>query len=174
MRKRKIAILLCMSLIIAFSSPAFAYNLENHYLNNMACTYKWGSNMSSTSILKTGWQDAISEWNSEGAYITNSVSSQNILQSAYDNTKSYYGISFIVPYDDQNYSAVWYFTCQMNSAKSGWNANVAQSVGVHELGHVIGLAHNSVTYSIMNESRNRNNIYTVQNDDRNGVNAIYN
>lgn len=171
---KKVMLTLTLCIVMFSFSTSNAYVKENHYLTNMSATYKWGSNMSSTSVIKTGWQDAVSEWNNAGTYITRSVSSQNVLESRARGSSAEWGLSLIYKYDEDSYSAVHFFTCYMNSTKGQWTANIAQSVGIHELGHVLGLAHNNVTKSIMNENRNRSTLYTIQQDDENGIAAIYN
>lgn len=59
----------------------------------------------------------------------------------------------------------------INRDASNW-ANFVTSVFVHELGHALNLAHNSVT-SIMNHSRNRNGMIKPQPHDVSDVNAYY-
>lgn len=58
------------------------------------------------------------------------------------------------------------------SADASNFSNFVTSTFVHELGHALNLAHNSLT-SIMNSSRNRNSMTTPQSHDVADVNAYY-
>lgn len=174
--RRTFGIFLTVCLLVAvLVSPVNAYNLTGHYVANKSTQYAWGSNMGGTSIIKTGWQNAVSEWNSEGMNIRYSSNSNNLLESRYNSTTTENGMAIIDLYPSSSTlkPTVKKFVCYMNSAQGGWTNTTAQSTGVHELGHVIGLDHVNGT-AIMNENRNRAVIYTVQTDDRNGFNAIYN
>ncbi|RZT77941.1 matrixin [Micromonospora violae] len=86
-----------------------------------------------------------------------------------------------------NYSDTWYGYYQacgsscmyvrVNSRTINRDAsnfsNFVTSVVVHELGHALNLAHNSLSASIMNHSRNRNSMTTPQAHDIADVNAYY-
>lgn len=69
------------------------------------------------------------------------------------------------------------FTIQLNTFTITRDANLraifSQSVAAHEIGHSLNLAHNSVTDSLMRQSRNRNQLFTVQPHDRSDVNSYY-
>ena len=170
MRKVFTSLLIACILVTTLVLPIHAYNLTGYYVANMSTQYAWGSNMTSTSIIKTGWQNAVSAWNNEGMNIGYNSNSRNLLESRYNSTGSENGMSIIDLYSSS--PTVKQFVCYMNSAKGGWTSTTAKSTGIHELGHVVGLDH--VTgRAIMDENRDRTSIYTVQTDDRNGFNAIY-
>lgn len=51
--------------------------------------------------------------------------------------------------------------------------NYKQSVAAHELGHWIGARHSTVSPAVMNSGRNRNTLYTAQEDDECAINDRY-
>lgn len=66
----------------------------------------------------------------------------------------------------------WYAELNVGNSNVVNNSNVAVSAAVHELGHIMGLAHSTAT-AIMNVNRDRTTIYIPKTDDLNGINAIY-
>jgi hypothetical protein len=58
-------------------------------------------------------------------------------------------------------------------ALSGKSFNFIVSVAGHEQGHGFGLGESSVNPALMNQNRDRETIYKPQQDDINGINAIY-
>lgn len=110
---------------------------------------------------------SIQRWNADSdANITKSNgSSSTVTAASYSDT--WYG---------HYQSYVFSFSIRLNartiSRDAGNFQNFVQSVFTHELGHALSLGHNSVT-SIMNDSRNRNTLYTPQSHDISDVNSYY-
>ncbi|PLR75236.1 peptidase [Bacillus sp. V3-13] len=135
-------------------------------------TYSWGDRLTGSSVIKTGWQNAITSWHGKQSKVrfTYSSGSTSKLNSWYETSSTYYGRMY-TSYDA--FKFVTKFTGELNAGNTNiTKTNVAQSSGVHELGHAMGIDHVSGT-SIMNTSRDRTRIYTPQTDDVNGINAIY-
>ena len=62
----------------------------------------------------------------------------------------------------------------LNSARLDTkSATYKESVASHELGHYIGIRHSSVSPAVMNLGRDRESVYSPQQDDECGVNARY-
>lgn len=123
-----------------------------YFSKNM--TYKWAPNFSNTTF-KNGWTGGVNSWNGKGMNIYQHSNSVNTLGEFYESSSSLYGL--MTTYASSG--IVDRFVGVMNSGNSNIiNTNVPLSVAVHELGHSMGLAHNSQN-SIMNSARNRNNLY---------------
>ncbi|MGX9808846.1 matrixin family metalloprotease (plasmid) [Exiguobacterium acetylicum] len=173
--KKVIAVVVAVLFLISFSledGKAFAYKREKWKLSNPTMSYKWGASLESGRI-KTGWKDSIASWESKTSsnikinlfYHADSV---NFLTRFTEKDSNYFG-KMNTTYNSSN--IVTKFAGYLNDYAVK-NSNVAQSAGVHELGHAFGIAHNSGT-SIMNSSRDRNSMITPQTDDVNGVKSIY-
>lgn len=129
---------------------------------------------SDSGIIKNGWLAAVSAWNAEGMNIGYNSISQNLLESRRLDSDGPNGITEVDVYTNGTPTTVRKFICYMNAAKPNWNSTTARSTGTHEIGHVVGLAHSNAYYSIMRDGRDREEIYTIQTDDRNGFRARYN
>lgn len=162
--------------IICLSSTiqvAEAYVKEGWKLPSKSVTFKWDRTITIPgSVIRNGWEKAISSWKTASGFNFNAVSSSvNSLGSWYEYSSTYYGVTHI--YRNTSTGLITKFEGLVNAGNTNISkSNVAQSTGVHELGHVIGIAHNNGV-SIMNSNRDRTRIYTPQTDDKNGVNAIY-
>jgi hypothetical protein len=163
------------------TTPANAYTFSPHnnrLINPLNTQYSWGDYLSesNSSVIKTGWQDAISDWHNAQNKVRfkYSSSSSNKLHSMHNIDKSLFGRMTWTTNDD---NLVTRFNGYINAYADHddqkiSDTNVAKSVGSHELGHVMGIHHVSGT-SIMNDKRNRKTIYKPQSDDIKGINAIY-
>jgi len=152
---------------------AEAYVKEGWKLSSKSVTFKWGDKLTTSgSVIRTGWENATSSWKSASSFnFTVSSSSVNQLNSWYEYSSSYYGVM------NTTYNSITKQVTKFEGLINAGNtniskSNVAKSAGVHELGHAIGISHNSGT-SIMNSSRDRTTMHVPQTDDKNGVNAIY-
>lgn len=184
-RNKVLIVVVSLSLLGSlFVESASAYKLDSDGHRFFKCstcntsypTYSWGDYMGGTSVIKTGWQNAISDWNnaqSKVEFVYSSGSSSK-LHSMHNLDKSLFGR---MQYNYDAFKFVTKFNGYIN-AYANYNdqkisdTNVARSTGVHELGHAMGIDHVSGT-SIMNTSRNRKTLYKPQTDDINGVNARY-
>lgn len=173
-------ILVPLSLVLSFlismfiAIPAsYAYISNNQGYYTAAYTLDMGY-----SRYNSTWTDRVTaaavSWNTTAspAFIQNSASSSNKLYiSSYADTWFGYYESYRL-----GGTIVDQFDIKLNSRTIGneatnWN-NFVESSTVHEMGHSLNLAHNSVT-SIMNNYRDRNTMHTPQQDDIDGVNAYY-
>lgn len=170
--KKYLCVVFTLTFFITASNLTLAYELTNYYLANKSTQYAWGDNISNV-ILKNGWLSAVAAWNAEGMNIGYNQNSQNKLEARYRQASAENGMAIVTPYSTSGRSTVKSFVCYMNASKS-WTSILAQSTGTHEIGHVIGLDHSYMNRAIMYDGRNRESIYTVQQDDRNGLRAIYN
>lgn len=117
---------------------------------------------------------AVANWNvtNTPVWITHSSSSINKMYA--DNyADGWYGL--YIPSKNAS-GRVTSFMIKLNARTIGADASnwdhFIESTTVHEIGHSLKLDHTSGT-AIMNPNRNRNNMYTPQTDDINGVNAYY-
>ncbi|MFJ7983520.1 matrixin family metalloprotease [Lysinibacillus xylanilyticus] len=167
---------LLLSLCLGLEASAYEFNGKRFFKCSTCSTayptYAWGDNMSGPSVLKSGWQSGISDWNGkqskvEFIYASNSNSK---LHSYSNKDKSLYG-EMVAPTDILGFVTKFDGYINVNAENISTN-NVARSVAGHELGHAMGLDHNSGT-SIMNSKRVRSQLYEPQKDDVNGINARY-
>lgn len=164
--------------IFVLSSLVFAYNFTRYsWLDSKVGNIKAHKNGSSSTVNNI-WNQSLYYWNSEDtpAYFTSGTSSDRDIRlyDVYDSSTSYDGKSQV--YVDSNnhiYSAYsWINTYYMQN----YSTHKAESVSTHELGHILGLAHESgaVVMNPYTSSRYDDyNVYTPQQDDVDGVNALY-
>ena len=172
---KRTCIALCLIIVCLFSSVniAEAYVKEAWRFLSKSVNFKWGDRLTiSGSTIRNGWESANAAWKSASSFnFTVSSSSSNILNSWFESSTTKYG-RMTTTYNTSTKRVVK-FVGEMNAGNSNISkTNVAKSVGVYELGHAIGIGHNSGT-SIMNSGRDRTKMHVPQTDDKNGVNAIY-
>lgn len=178
--KKYLALPAVLVLSVSFSLDASAYKFLDGNPRFFKCstcetaypTYSWGDNMGGSSVIKSAWQSAVSDWKGKQSKVefVYSSSSDSKLHSFHSTDKSLYGemrwntdlLGFVTKFNG-------YIN---NNATNITTTNVARSTANHELAHAMGLDHVSGT-SIMNSSRDRTKIYVPQIDDVNGINARY-
>lgn len=174
------AFMLTLSFILVFTiligitpGKSFAFKTKPWKLSFTTVSYKWGASLKD-GIVKTGWKNAASSWKSKTSsnvninffYHKNSV---HFLTRFTEKDSNYYG-KMNTAYNTKTKIVTKYAGYLNDYAIK--NSKVAQSTGVHELGHALGLDHNN-NVSIMNSSRDRKKIISPQTDDINGVKSIY-
>ncbi len=174
MLKKIISMFVAIGIIFIVGSSfnvSHAYEKTGYKLSTKNQSFKWGDRLLGSSVIKSGWQDAISSWQNSAAnakffYHGSSV---HTLNSWYESSSTYYGRMSV----QLNNKIVTKFSGDINAGNTNiTKSNVAKSTAVHELGHALGLDHNTGT-SIMNSDRDRTKMHVPQKDDVNGVNAIY-
>lgn len=160
MGKRKVLLVSLLSLALVSTASMTAVRTASanetekwrYFAKDM--TYKWAPNFNNTTF-KNGWTGAVNSWNGKGMNIYQHSNSANTLGEFYESTGLYGRMT--TRYSSSN--IVTSFTGEINAGNSSnVNTNVPLSVAVHEIAHSMGLAHNSQN-SIMNNERNRNNLY---------------
>ncbi|WP_053784084.1 zinc metalloprotease [Paenibacillus xylanivorans] len=178
--KKYLVLPVVLVLSISFSLEASAYKFNddnNRFFKCSTCetaypSYSWGDNMGGSSVIKSAWQSAVSDWKNKQSKVefVYSSSSDSKLHSYHSADKTLYG-------EMQWTSDLLKFVTKFNgyinnNANNITTTNVARSTANHELAHAMGLDHVSGT-SVMNSNRDRATIYLPQTDDVNGINARY-
>lgn len=171
--KSKLAVML-LSFVLLFSifqNTASAYSLTGwRFTSTNFISYKWGDSLNN-GVIKTGWIDGASSWRtstSENVRFFNDSKSVNFLTRFTDADTGYFGKMVTTAPNNR----VTLFKGYLNDNAVA-SASVAKSTAVHELGHALGLDHNSSGKSIMDSSRDRTKMTTPQTDDLDGIKAIY-
>lgn len=140
--------------------------------------FEWGPNLigNPSYTWRLRFSDSVGDWNSQGTkpLVQWSSGAANRLDS-YTAADGYYGYASIActgPFWDRKMSSFDAYANSYRGHEYNWDDFFMRSITGHELGHGLGLGH-STEYSIMNTSRDRYTLYTPQQDDRNGLNAIY-
>lgn len=183
MFKKKLITLFTLFLVlfIVFTPNVYAYNLLGYKWNKSSVlgfasvTYKWGDNLTiSGSVIRTGFENAIKDWNSAQNHVvfSHNSNSSNTLNSYYVASTGEYGYC----YYEATGSTFTLFEAYVNAGNSNiTKTNVARFVANHELGHAIGLNDVSSGIAIMQNSKHPHELsyFIPQTDDKNGVNALY-
>lgn len=178
------ALILALTIMVGTSVSASAYQLKSfrHKSSKIYYYYDNWTALRAKSYFSTGakvWKAATTEA-TINYYSSNSNSSYYVYMSAGSiSDVSWDGMTYTTYNTSTNY--VTSQTVTLNTAKRAWNDDDAlQSVIVHEMGHVFGLADNGKTSTIMNGytygTNSRYGEYKLmipQKDDIDGVNKIY-
>ena len=126
-KKRIITMILTSMLLFLVSQNAYAYSFEGwRFFKCSTCStaypnYKWGDRLDSgSSVLKTGWQNAITSWHGKQSKVVfnYSSSSNSELNSWYESSSTYYG-KMTTSYD--SFKFVTKFMGYLNAAKNKIN-----------------------------------------------------
>lgn len=176
-RKKLVSFLLlslAFSIIFIISSTdANAYSLNGRKLPSKSFAYKWGDNLSeSSSVIGDAFRSATGDWYSAVSInLFYTTAAKSTFNSYHVSSSSEYG--YTTTYFNTSTGIVNYYEAYVNGSNSNITKNnVARSVAVHELGHPMGLADLQSGTAVMNQQRNRENIYIPQTDDKNGISAI--
>ncbi|MGI5237294.1 hypothetical protein [Dactylosporangium sp. CA-139066] len=150
---------------LLFASPAHAHYDGAGQLYAQMEVYPYSYNSTWQSAIDRG----LSYWNATPtpAYISKyQYSGSSVTAASYSDT--WYGL-----YQRCGDNCYYIKLNARTISRDAYNfQNFATSTTVHEYGHALNLAHNSV-FSIMNHSRDRNTVYTPQPHDIDDVNAYY-
>lgn len=162
------------------SSFLLVFLIITEFFPNYADAYYTGRTPSSSTIqykfgsieekYKTTWRSAVNTWNNDQNRNTFSYNANatNILSIELDRTRPnlfgrlvYRGAS----------NRTTPFTSYLNTERSDIrnSSTVRRSTASHEMGHALGLDHNS-QHSIMNSSRNRTSVFSATALDKRNVN----
>lgn len=172
---KKFSLFLVVFLLLsAFSTTAYAY-LQTGWLIApfKSISFTWGDRLASPgSIIRNAWESAVTDWHSASELtFYETQASTNLLNSWNETSSTYFG-RYHVWYN--RYNEVTSFTADINAGNTNiTKSNVARSTANHEFGHIAGLEDLTSGVAVMNVNRNRENIYTPQPDDKNGIVAIY-
>lgn len=178
MKRKKIISCTCiLILLLGFSKVTSAYVTTGFKWPGstypITVTFKWGDRLTQSSVIKTGYTNAIyGDWNYMQMRIkfSESSSSSNILNSYTVTSSSEYGYNLLYSIG----STYDHFLAFVNAGNSQiTQSNVARSVAGHELGHGISLAEGNVANSLMDQGRDRTVTYRPTQDDLDGINTIY-
>ena len=175
MKKKVVALGLAIMLFVSICTQASAYSLWGYKWSSKAIYYEVHSNAS--GVNNTAFTGGIGSWNTN----TNvTLISSSVNKTVYCNVISMSTVDWdglCSPYVSGSlFSEVF---CFLNTYYTGsYSANKRQSVAAHEIGHALGLADlSSGSTALMNGYTyyryDTNGVYTVQTDDKNGVNYLY-
>lgn len=178
-KKLSIVFLSTFILLISITS-AYAYTVlsytQNFYYNNVVA-YKWSTG--TWEPYTSAFETALSDWNNSQSDFqwgycedTPSGCSDNQMGGVYYLENSTQTGRTQISASNGHYTRAW---CEMNQwVCDDKTSTYKRSVANHEVGHAMSLAdNNNVTYSIMNQNRNRTSIYVPQSADINAVTTVY-
>ena len=161
------------ALLAGGTATAQAYNLSGGHLPTTSPSYKINGGSSAS---RTAWSAGVSDWNNAGAGVSPSTTSGSAtvaLSEANDSSVSWDGITY---WNNGANGVMTNVSAQLNAAyTAGYSASKREGVAAHEVGHTLGLAHSNSCVLMNPTTPDRTNcgVYTPQQDDINGVRAIY-
>jgi hypothetical protein len=162
-----VAICIGVSLSAIYSSNAFAFSVTGSKQCSNPVYFRWGGSIA--YIHQTGTTQAIKDWNAAQSKrdFVGSQSASGVIDS-YTQSDRKNGYTL---WNDGLDSCIDYWVSKLNNTYTN-SYEESRNTGGHELGHVLGLADNNYSNTLMYYTRNLA-IQTPQTDDINGINYIY-
>ncbi|HYE09870.1 MAG TPA: hypothetical protein VEF53_06805 [Patescibacteria group bacterium] len=176
-KRRILSLLLSLVILVTlFTSYAYAETFGG----------KWASNptyyLSSSHIYYQEFLSAVNAWNSKLASTGTSIriKSSSATSATIGPNFEYYGdtgwVGYGRPGPDPYSGTYLYADLKFNRTELDWLSDPeATGVAIHELGHVLGIAHtvSSPNPSVMRQGNIDDGILTIQTFDYNTLNSIY-
>lgn len=166
------AAVVALALLAGGTATAQAYNLSGGHLPTTSPTYKISGGSSAS---RTAWSSGVSDWANAGAGVSPSTTSGSAtvtLSEANDSSVSWDGITNW----NNSGDVMTNVSARINAAyTAGYSSDKREGVAAHEVGHTLGLAHSSTCVLMNPTTPDRTNcgVFTPQQDDIDGVQAIY-
>lgn len=164
--------ILIFVLLVSAVLPTHAFIRAGWLLYGKSSSYTWGDRLQGESARKTTWQTAMGDWtvasSTRFGYVTTSV---NTFNTMYEKSTSLYGETTIT----HSGGYVTKFDANLNMGHSDISMydTVARSTANHEIGHILGLADQTVVTCIMDVTRDRKVVLVPQPDDKRGIRIMY-
>ena len=174
-----ISLTICLTLFAVSVISVSAYYLYQYRWKSTSVHYYYDNWIGSRAISYLG--KGATAWNNTNTPVTISFGSGNYVYcSVTQSSDSEWDGMVVTTHDSMYYVKTQSLTLNQNASRTWPNNGALKSVVVHEFGHVLGLADNGSTATIMNgftwgvNGRYEGHMVTTpQSDDINGVNAIY-
>jgi hypothetical protein len=141
--------------------------------STLSMQYRNDTSLPPTGDYQTAFNGARTDWNSSytpASFSYDSGSHGHYFVSADFSPQTWFGL--LTPWcsgGNRTASEAWLNEDKLDTE----GANFKRSVASHELGHWIGTGHSTVSPSVLNLSRDRDTVYTSQEDDECAVNDLY-
>ncbi len=174
MKRLSLLLALYLTITFIFIQPVLAYNLLGCQWSNADPLHYYYDNWVSSNS-KLAWQAAASSWNNSSNDISWNFSANYDVYSteANDSGADWDGISII----DHSGSTINSATTYLNAFfTDNYSSNQRKSVAGHEFGHCLGLDERNaqvLMHPFTDQRYDNYNISTPQQDDLNGIAAMY-